>query len=489
MITLQFGVVKKKRNSTYIPTTELTATQYAALKDGCSDHNPVFLLSNATNVFAFNYVKWDNWYYFVDDVVREHNQLVSVHCSLDVLATYKAEILQTNCFVAYSSVSGGSWLPDTRIPVLNDVSVSSASLQLPFVNTEAGTESYYLTVVGGSSTGALSVGGCTTYSLSRGQLKELIYSLSQENTQELNRFMNLDYSSPEKALEALSEIMASTQLWANAFGNATQCIRSCTWSNLSCAFNGAGGIYLGDYDTGLWASIADISPQKGTLSVAIPWQYSDWRRVNMEDVYLFLPFVGMVSLASENLVSSGSITINYSYTILDGNICYQVKAGSQIIGSYGGKACGEYPIGIIRGASSNEIATSLLSGAEKTIAVAAQGNVLNAGNVLPTAGQAVISAMEVKQQSMQKYPSCIGGIGGGASMGLPSAVVCFSVAHGSSCSPSEMAAVMGSPTMKPLTLSQCTGYCECVNAHVSVAASTDAINEIDRFINTGFYIE
>lgn len=486
MITLQFGVVKKKRNSTYVPLdSELPATQYASLKDGCSDHNPVFILSNANNVFSFNYVKWDTWFYFIDDVVRERNQLVSVHCTLDVLATYKAEILQTTCFVAYSSVSGGSWLPDTRIPVLNDVSIASNSLQLPFVNTEADTESYYLTVVGGEHNN----GGCTTYSLSRSQLKELVYALSEENSRELNYFKGLDYTDTKDALESLSEIMASTQLWANAFGNASQCIRSCTWSNLSCLFDGAGEIYLGDYDTGLWASIAQIKPQKGTLSIAIPWQYSDWRRVNCEDIYLYLPFVGMISLSNENLVASNSLSINYSYTILDGNICYQVKAGNQIIGSYGGKACGEYPIGIIRGASSNEIATSILGAAQKNIAVAAQGNIFNGGNVLPLAGQAVVSGIEIKRDTMQRHASCIGGIGGGAAMGLPSAIVCYSVAHGTSCSPSDMAAVMGAPTMKPLTLSQCTGYCECANAHVAMSASADAINEVDRFINTGFYIE
>ena len=307
MITLQFGVVRKKRNSTYIPQdSELPATQYASLKNGCSDHNPVFLLSNTNNVFPFNYVKWDNWYYFIDDVVREKNQLVSVHCSLDVLATYKTDILNTTAFVAYSSISGGSWLPDTRIPVLNNVSVSKNTLQLPFINTEANTETYYLTVIGGKNT----VGGCTTYALSRAQLTELVRALTTENTRELNHFLSLDFSTPEKAIQALTEAMASTQLWSNSFGSATQCIRSCTWSSLNCAFDGAESIYLGDYDVGIWASVAQVKPQKGNLSISIPWQYSDWRRANIEDIYLYLPFVGMISINSENIVNESSINIS-----------------------------------------------------------------------------------------------------------------------------------------------------------------------------------
>lgn len=483
MIELEFGVVKKKRNSTYIPTTELTATQYAALKDGCSDHNPVFLLSNANNVFAFNYVKWDNWYYFVDDVVREHNQLVSVHCSLDVLATYKAEILQTNCFVAYSSVSGGSWLPDTRIPQLNDISVSSASYTLPFFGSFSMDDvGYYLTAIGQS-------GGCTTWDLSLGQLTALINNISTDNSNELSNIMNRPFTTPEEAVEALTYALASTNLFSNAYGNAASCIRACTWSTLDAPNKGTGNIYLGDYDTGIFANKADISPQHGQFSIAIPWQYSDWRRAAFEDVYFFMPCVGMVSLASENLVSASSLTVKYSYTVLDGNICFQVLAGSQVIGSYSGKASGEYPIGLNRGASAADVFQTLLSGAEKTVATAAHGSVLNPMGFAATAGQAVLTGIDVATATQQKHASTIGGIGGGAGIALTSDAICFTVAHGSSCSPSEMAAVLGNPTMKPLTLSQCTGYCECVKAHASVSASSDAISEIDRFLNTGFYIE
>lgn len=483
MITLEFGVVKKKRNSTYVPTTELTATQYAALKDGCSDHNPVFLLNNANNVFAFNYVKWDTWYYFIDDVVREHNQLVSVHCSLDVLATYKAEILQTNCFVSYSSVSGGTWLPDTRIPQLNNVSISASSHTLPFLGDFSMNDvGFYLTVIGKS-------GGCKTWDLSLGQLTALINNISVDNGSELSSIMNMPFTTAEEAIEALTYALASTSLFSNAYGNAASCIRACTWSPLDAPNVGTGNIFLGDYDTGIFANEADISPQHGSFSISIPWQYSDWRRATCEDVYFFMPCVGMVSLASENLVNSSSLTVRYSYTVLDGNICFQVLSGSQVIGSYSGKASGEYPIGLNRGASAADVFQSLLSGAEKTVATAASGSILNPMGFAATGAQAVLTGIDVTTATQQKHPSTIGGIGGGAGIALTSEAICYTVAHGTSCTPDEMASVMGTPTMRPLTLSQCTGYCECVNAHAALSASADAINEVDKFLNSGFYIE
>lgn len=483
MVELEFGVVRKKRNSTYVPDSELIATQYAALKDGCSDHNPVFLLNNTNNVFAFNYVKWDNWYYFVDDVVRERNQLVSVHCSLDVLATYKAEILQTTCFVAYSSVSGGTWLPDTRLPQLNNVTVASASYSLPFFGHYTMNDvGFYLTVIGQS-------GGCTTWDMSLGQLTALINNISSDNSSELSHIRHMSYDTPEEAIEALTYALASTNLFSNAYGNAASCIRACTWSPLDAPNAGTGDIYLGDYDTGIFGNKADISPQHGQFTINIPWQYADWRRATFEDVYFFMPCVGMVSLASENLVNETALTVKYSYTVLDGNICFQILAGSQVIGSYSGKASGEYPIGLNRGASAADVFQTFLAGAEKTVATAAQGSILNPMGMAATGAQAVLTGIDVVTASQQKHASCIGGIGGGAGIALTSDAICFTVAHGSSCTPQEMAAVMGAPTMKPLLLSQCTGYCECVNAHVSLPASADAISEVDRFINSGFFIE
>lgn len=482
MITLEFGVVKKKRNSTYVPTTELTATQYATLKDGCSDHNPVFLLSNTNNVFAFNYVKWDNWYYFIDDVVRERNQLVSVHCSLDVLATYKAEILQTNCFVAYSSVSGGSWLPDTRIPQLNNVTVARASVRVPFLWEEStiGAQWFYLTVIGKS-------GGCCTWALNYIQLRQLINAVSNENVnimQDIN-----DMIDGGNAVEAIAYGLGRTNLYSNAYASAANCIRACRWSRFEPITIDTGDVYLGDYNTHITGRKVDISPDSGTLTVNIPWQYSDWRRASAEDIYLFVPCVGMVSINSENIVNSTSLSIKYCYTVIDGNVVFKIMAGDQIIGTYSGNASGEFPIGINRAASAQETFQTLIQGAEKTVATAAHGSLLNPMVFAATAAQAVLTGIDVKTAANQKHPSCIGGMGGGAGTILAQDIICFSVAHGTSCTPQEMASVMGTPTMKPLALSQCTGYCECVNAHVAISASADAIAEVDRFINSGFFIE
>ena len=48
---------------------------------------------------------------------------------------------------------------------------------------------------------------------------------------------------------------------------------------------------------------------------------------------------------------------------------------------------------------------------------------------------------------------------------------------------------MGLPTMKPISLSTLTGFCQCANAHVEAPAQASELDAIDRYLNSGFYIE
>ena len=55
--------------------------------------------------------------------------------------------------------------------------------------------------------------------------------------------------------------------------------------------------------------------------------------------------------------------------------------------------------------------------------------------------------------------------------------------------PNDMKDTMGLPTMKPMSLSTLTGYCQCANAHVEADLPAPILNEIDAYLNSGFFIE
>ena len=257
-------------------------------------------------------------------------------------------------------------------------------------------------------------------------------------------------------------------------------------------------IYLGNYP----CRAADSSPLTGyklnmswtggNVGVSIPWNYSDWRRTYCEKVYLYLPFVGMVSLNSDDINGASGLTIKYAITPSDGQVCYEVIAGSQIIGTYGGNCAMQIPIGINQKASLGDIVTTMFAGAEKTVNMAINSSVspvsvsaVGVGTVMAS----IEAAYNTANVALSTTPSTIGGIGGGAGAGLDLQAKCITVAHPTVIEPSIMAATMGVPTMKPLQLSSCSGYCQCANAHVSTNLDAQWIAKIDGYLNSGFYIE
>ena len=92
------------------------------------------------------------------------NNLVEVDCILDVLATYKGEILASTQFVSYSSHRSSIWLPDTRIPQLSSEVVSQSVTSLNFLFTDAGF--YVLSVVGKD--------GCDLFMMDNTKLDQLL---------------------------------------------------------------------------------------------------------------------------------------------------------------------------------------------------------------------------------------------------------------------------------------------------------------------------
>lgn len=496
MPTVNFGTFSKRRNSTKQPSG-LSDSRTVKLKDLTSIDAPTFILTG--NDFNYNYASWDNRYYFITDIRSMHNGLTEIDCVLDPLATYKADILASTQYVLYSSLQGDTWLADTRIPVLKSTLVSKSAASLPFINTNG---IFILSVVGkGGSSG---VGGCEIFAVNKSTLNALIAKISDWQTDAYTNSAALinpqTYSGSDfgDAITALNDTVASIgealldgSIIGNAWQIAAQCIRSCIWVPFDITqFTGdSGRIYLGSMDTEQGGFRVDAKPFTGSFSVSIPWHYSDWRRSYCEDVYLFLPLVGMVGLSSDNLTHASSVTVKYSVTPTDGNVSYQVIAGNEIIGSYGGNAATNYPIGINQQASAGEVLTTALHGIEHAVAEAVDGGL----NVATGAGELItglaMATYDTKNVQMSTNLTTIGGIGGGSGVGLDLQVTCYTVAHDTVINPADMQQTMGLPTMKPLTLSSLSGFCQCANAHVDAPAMAHELDAIDIFLNSGFYIE
>ena len=477
----------KRKNSTKQPTGTGTVVTLT-LKSGTSFISPTFLLNNSGKP-DYNYVSFEGSYYFIRDIVSVRNDLWELFCEIDALATCKAAIIASTQYVCYSSQAGNTWLADTRIPVLKSTSASKSTASMSALFNENGF--YVLTVVGKD--------GCNTFAADISNLHDLLDNINNWSNDLYNDiFGNQGYSwgSTEQSLQNIGEILTNTGVVGNAYADAPSCIRSCIWVPFAISgmpfLSDTKDVYLGQFKTTLRLFTLKSSPAKGSVTVSIPWHYSDWRRSYCEDVYLYLPLVGMVSLASDNLTNVSSITVRYSATATDGAVAYQVVAGNEIIGSYGGQCSANYPIGVSQQASAGEIINTAFAGVEKTVNSAINSSISPlsvSGATIGAAVSGVKATYDLANVSLSRHNSCIGGVGGGAGAGLDLNVTCYTVAHNTIVNPSDMQATMGLPTMKPMSLSSLTGYCQCANAHVELDMPSSIMDIVDSFINSGFYIE
>lgn len=487
--TIYAGNVAKRKNSTLQPS--LTASFDVLLKTPTSLHTPTFTINAGS--FDYNYLKWNDRYYFVTDVVSKNNNLWEVSAVVDVLATYKAEILASTQFVSYSSVQGNAWLADTRIPLLKNATVSQASTTMNFLFNETGF--YVLSTVGKT--------GCDLWALDSTHLSALLDRVNDWSDDLIDDVLNVGYTWDADDMgvnfASLGEMLTRTGVVGNAYSQAPNCIRSCIWVPFFATFftSGSAEINLGQFPTGVTTFKCMATPAKRSVTINIPWQHTDWRRTVCEEVYLYLPLVGMVSIPSDEIVNESALTIEWSATATDGCIAYLVKAGNQVVGTFGANAAVNYPLGINQQASAGEIVQSVFNTSANVVSSGIQaaggyasGNAIGmAHGITGLATSAISGAYNTANTALSRHNTCIGGIGGGAGVGLDLTAKCFTVSHDTIVTPSAMVATMGQPTMKPLTLSSCSGYCQCANAHVAAAADSQELDAIDAFLNSGFYIE
>lgn len=499
-VSADFYKFSKRKNSTKQPTGAGTAYN-VDLKGGTSFMSPTLLLNNS-GYPDFNYVVFNGWYYFIKNIVSVRNDLWEIFCEVDPLATAKTAITASTQYVSYSSKLTSTWLADTRIPLQKNATVASNSSTMNFLFNDSGF--YVLSVVGKD--------GSEIWACDRSHIQALLDRVNNWSDDLIDDILNGNYpwsDPPSTAVTydfsndpygSLAKMNMLTGFCGNAYANAPSCIRSCIWVPFFATFFtgiGSDEIYLGQFNTQITTFKCKAEPATRTASVSIPWQYSDWRRAVCETVYLYLPMVGLVQLPSDELINESTINVEWSATASDGCIAYRISAGSQIIGTYGANCAVNVPIGINQQASAGEIVQSTFQGAQKTASGAIQaaggfatGNVMGMANGLVNAATgAVETAYNTVDTVLSTHVSCIGGIGGGAGVGLSLDLKCFTVAHPTVVNPSDMRDTMGVPTMAPTLLSTLTGYCECANAHVALDLPSPIMDAVDSYLNSGFYIE
>ena len=80
---------------------------------------PVFKVKTFNNNANYIYVQNLRRYYYIDNYTLS-NQCVYLHCSVDVLMSYKTELLNTECLISRSETDYNDNIVDTLAPITED---------------------------------------------------------------------------------------------------------------------------------------------------------------------------------------------------------------------------------------------------------------------------------------------------------------------------------------------------------------------------------
>ena len=462
----------KRRNSTKQPTGGTTAN--VVFKDGCSTENPIFLINGVD--LAVNYIGFNSGYYFVDDIVLGNNNIYELHCSIDVLATWKSLIGSYNAFIERSASAY-----DVKI---NDNAVTA---QQTFENYSEAS----------STVGAFYGTGCY-----------VIQVMSQDG---INFYASESLEPWGTIFNPASYSAASITAWidskiAQAF-DLDVYLGTVKWlpvnaSTISDGNGALGALHVGPLLATMPTTVgnrtykctdlryAGTSGEGITLtlpSASLP--YSDFRLCNnkFSQWVGYFPGVGLVdldaSIMGAAILNNETIKCSAMLDLMSGNVTYILRHGatnSKKFAEFSGNMAVDVPIGKASYNAANQI-TSTVSGTAAAVASAASQNYVGA------AASVVGTIVSVADNAVNPQVSILsGGAGNIGQLKNYSSITIGCRSYGSKDIPQ---AVYGRPLYEWRTINTLSGFVRCNAASIDIPGAAPNKDTVNAYLNSGFYYE
>ena len=513
-MTVYFYTIGKRRNSTALPPATPTPDSYdCALKDSCSLINPSLILKYSGKP-TWNYFKFEDRYYWITDIVSLKNDLWMISGTVDALASFRSHIKATSAFVLYDSTTN-TQIPDSRLAIKTDCDAYTASASMPW-SFDSGTGTYLICTTGttdevdyyNGNINTNAYAGTGVYIIPKNQIEKLGYdgsdilsawvsSYSTALTNMVaakNQAESFDFvTQPFESIGAYAKFIGTVLYQSWIFmqdagrilmqqllggGTALSNIRASYWLPFvipdAASVANSKPLALGsykDYITGL-RRVNDPIITSAWVTVNIPWHFSDWRNVSCTEVMLYVPLIGCINIPSEVVKGNSSLQVRVALNLYSGSMACEVRCDSANIGTYGAN-----------------VAMPVLIGDSNVNVGAIVNTITSAASTNP------IGLVTGAAQSLTPMATSVGGIGGGAGVGLNNDIVCICRVHNTSQEPSALINTIGTPTNQLKTLNG-SGYCQTLNAQLNCTAivgepnPTDTeIQMINTALNTGVYLE
>lgn len=465
MAQATFYTISKRNNSTLVPIGA-GVTFDIKLKDGESLLKPVFRLY-LTSRPVWNYCQYEGRYYFIRDIINVRNDLWELSCECDILATYKSDIQATNAFVLYDSADNTEII-DNRLPTKTTPIYAENNVILNENASAAG--SYLCCVTGETSTDVFRIPNVSW-----------LTNIIADPTHGLRHYIDDIYADQTWSdwTEAIAEFTRTTGKNMIASGNNIfDNIRSIIWVPWRIETTQNKMFNLGAWYSGASADVVTTIFQRTSAQVAIPWQFSDWRRNEPYTyVYLYIPFIGVIHIPSSQVIDKSVIDVEMAFNQISGEIAFRVYAGTTQLGAYGANTAVQVPFGASQISPAQKM-NGIVSAASGIAGAIATGNVITAA-----AGAAAALG------AVRPIGATVGGIGGGAGGALDLHLRCFTVSHDTVVAPNSIAATIGTPTYAQQSLAGKTGYIKTTDASVAGSMTSEERQLINAMLDGGIYIE
>lgn len=446
---VNFGIINKKVNST-LQTFTVNNAASCVLKEPSDVLNPTFTYQGAFNEKNnYFYVSDFGRYYWITAItfVLGHWEITG---KVDALASFKAEIGSQAQYIVRASADKDGRVPDRYAVAKASPIVTALTGALPLDSFG----SYVICAAGASG---------NHFYMMRGGTWETLYSKVFSSG-----FLQSYYNVWDAIVQDVT----------NAVLNPADYIFSAKW--LPCAPTGASqSITLGFYDTGV-PGLA-INPGTVVMTQAFSWTIPDHPQAGAFGNYLngspyrrislFLPGYGNMVIDPDIAATAPDLYIVAEMDIT-GALTYSIALQS------GGNAV--WRTAVTCDLSTDAGFSTMKSGI--TSAIGAVGNGLASGGVL---GGLVTGAASAVQNAIPQVERA--SVGGSRSILATNGIVCLTIENYEIAIPGHDR--YGYPLCRYGLPSSYPGYLQCADASVSCQGTQSEIEEINAFLNGGFYYE
>lgn len=461
----------KRPNSTKQPTINTGDTVEIQIKDECSFLTPTILVSRdiLPGVFsptAYNYVYvpyWQRYYYITDWEYLNSNW----KCSLivDVLASFKTEIGNTQSYIMRSASQSDGSISDGFYPVKTSPQITSVNVSPAMA--DVGSFFNGTIVLGVITNDAFRIGAITYYIVTPSELTSFI-----------------TYAMSDNIYNASSITDVSKGVYKAMF-NPLQYVVSCTWYPFVLNSNAPGTIHLGYWDTGVSCKKLEEDEyitHAGVLIPAHPQASARGSYLNHSPytkITLFYPPFGSIPIDPAFTSKGNYIYIRLTTDLLSGQGNMRISLTSQsnpsddnILGEKDGQLGVPLQIAQMVTEIVNNGVGNFISGLANYVS-----NVFSGGDPFNFA------SIKDGGLSIQRVTSQ-GSNGALVMLNLSAKLI---VEH--SILVDENNTEFGKPLCKTKTINTLSGYIKCGEADHQFSGLQSENEDINRYLQNGFYYE